>query len=162
TRDGLGATGDAHLALIDRAIRESSDPRAGELAVRLAYTLAAAAGTVSPASVTIAVQSAALLRDRALALLDARDLIAEAPASHEDVMKLLEAKRATRAFRVEQPTLTPLSAELQLEAMSAVTSLVRALDTLERATDTNPEADAATASLLDSHFAKRLDELGRA
>jgi hypothetical protein len=162
TRDGHGATGDAHLALIDRAIRSSSDPRAGELAVRLAYTLGAAAGTVSPASVSIAVQSAALVRDRELALLDAHDLINEAAALHQDVMTLLEAKRALRAFRVEQPTLAPLSSQLQLEAMNAVPSLVRALDTLERATAASPEADGATASLLDSHFAIRLDELGRA
>src|SRR5262249_54755249 len=37
TADGRGATGGAHLALIGRTIRAASDPRAGELAVRLAY-----------------------------------------------------------------------------------------------------------------------------
>src|SRR5262249_30737085 len=62
--DGHSATGAAHLALIDHVIRSASDPRAGELTVRLAYALAAAAGTISPANVSVAVQTAALLRDR--------------------------------------------------------------------------------------------------
>jgi hypothetical protein len=162
TPDGRGATGAAHLAFIDRAIRASSDPRAGELAVRLAYTLAAAAGTVSSASVPVAVQSAALVRDRELAERDVRDLIDDAAVQHENVMTLLAARRASHVFRVEQPTLAPLSAELQIEAITAVPALVRALDTLERVAPAGAETEAATASLLDMHFARRLDELGRA
>src|ERR1700712_2575633 len=35
--DGHGATGAAHVALIERAVRGASDPRVGELSVRLAY-----------------------------------------------------------------------------------------------------------------------------
>ena len=162
TPDGHGATGAAHVALIDRAIRAASDPRAGELAVRLAYSIAAAAGTVSPPSVGMAAQTAALTRDRELALLDVRDLIADAGEHHEDVMAALEARRAAHAFRVERPTLAPLPVQLQLEAMNAVPSLVRALDTLERVWPASPLSGAATASLLDTHFAKRLGELGRA
>jgi hypothetical protein len=49
--DGRGATGTAHLALIDQTVRTASDPRAGELAVRLAYLIASAKGTIAPSSV---------------------------------------------------------------------------------------------------------------
>ena len=45
TSDGRAARGVDHLALIERAIAEASDPRAGELAVRLAYMIAAAKGS---------------------------------------------------------------------------------------------------------------------
>src|SRR5437764_9503274 len=37
--DGRGAPAEAQLALIERTIRDASDPRAGELAVRLAYLI---------------------------------------------------------------------------------------------------------------------------
>ena len=160
TKDGRGATGDAHLALIDRAIRSASDPRAGELAVRLAYTLAAASGTISSASVPVATQVAALVRDRELALRDARDLIDDAATQHQDVMTVLETRRAAHALRVEQPPLAPLTSRLQVEAVDNVPGILRSLDTLEWSTSDDHEAAIASASLLDQHFARRLTELG--
>ena len=42
TDDGIGATGASHLELIERRIDVACDTRSGELAVRLAYMLAAA------------------------------------------------------------------------------------------------------------------------
>src|SRR6185312_3636378 len=39
--DGQGASGAAHLGLIESTIRTASDPRAGELAIRLAYQIEA-------------------------------------------------------------------------------------------------------------------------
>lgn len=159
--DGQGATGAAHLALIERSIRGASDPRAGELAVRLAYSLAAASGSVSSAGVTAAMQTAALLRDRELAMRDVRDLLADAAEDHDDVIALVQARRATHAFRVEQPPLEPVESSLQLEAIDNVSALVRAIDTLDRVTSHGTGAPVASASLLDAHFARRLDELGR-
>jgi hypothetical protein len=162
TTDGHGATGSAHLALIDRVVHSATDPRAGELTVRLAYTLAAAAGTVSPTSVPIAVQTAALLRDRELALRDVRELVSESAERHEDLMTALQSRRASRSFRVEHPPLAPLSPRLQIDAMSAVSSVLHAIDTLERVASPIVPVPTATASLLDTHFARRLAELGRA
>ncbi|MGH7616902.1 MAG: hypothetical protein ACREPM_06710 [Gemmatimonadaceae bacterium] len=158
--DGHGATGAAHLALIDRAVRGASDPRAGELTVRLAYTLAAASGAIAPWSVNTASQVAALLRDRELARRDVGDLVADASDRHEDVLTLLGSRRAARAFRVEQPALARLDSRLQVEAMGAVPALVRAIDTLERV-EPREAAPAATATLLGVSFAERLEELGR-
>ena len=65
--DGHGATGAAHLALIERTVRSASDPRAGELTVRLAYLIESAKGGIVSSGVTIAAQVAALVRDHELA-----------------------------------------------------------------------------------------------
>jgi len=159
SQDGRGATGAAHLDLIDRTIRSASDPRAGELAVRLAYLVASAKGTVAPTSVPVATRVAALLRDRELASADLRDLLTDASESRGDVMGLLNDRRDARAFRVEQPPLAPLPAALRIEAMDAVPAVVRALDTLDRSRPT-ASAPVASASLLSPAFASRLRELG--
>ena len=92
--DGHGATGAAHLALIDRTIRSASDPRVGELTVRLAYLIESGKGTLSPSAPGIATQVAALLRDRALAEEDLRDALADANQRHVDVPAV--DRRATR------------------------------------------------------------------
>lgn len=158
--DGHGATGDAHIALIERVIHSASDPRVGELAVRLAYSVASAKGALSSSALSIATQGAALVRDRALADADLRDLLADANDSQDDVMRLVVDRRGTRSFRVEQPTLAPLSAEEQVEAIDEVPSIVAALDTLDRASvETMP---VPRAPLLNEFFAERLGELGAA
>jgi hypothetical protein len=157
--DGRGATGAAHLALIDQTVRTASDPRAGELAVRLAYLIASAKGTIAPSSVSIATRVAALLRDRELASADLHDLLTDASEGRVDVMSLLNERRDARAFRVERPPLAPLSSSLRIEAMNAVPALVRALDTLDRAA--LPEASpVASFTVLSPRFARRLRELG--
>ena len=63
-RPGIGRY---HLQMIEAAIAEAADPRAGELAVRLAYTLAAGEGSVWRGAPRVVAQAAALARDRALA-----------------------------------------------------------------------------------------------
>jgi hypothetical protein len=157
--EGHGATGAAHLALIERTVRSASDPRAGELAVRLAYLIASSKGTVTPSSVGIATRAAALIRDRELASQDLRDLFADASGAHGDVITMLTQRRRARVFRVEQPPLVPLEANLRVEAMDAVPALLAALDTLDRAS-VDPAAPVASSSLLSGPFAKRLRELG--
>ncbi|HEU4787517.1 MAG TPA: hypothetical protein VFS57_08920, partial [Gemmatimonadaceae bacterium] len=131
TRDGQGTTGAAHLDLIERAIRSASDPRAGELAVRLAYMIAAGEGSVSPSSVGIATQVAALVRDRVLAEQDLSALLGDARQQRIDVMTLLVGRRVSRELQVEQPALAPLDGggALRTEAMDRVPALVRAIDT---------------------------------
>ncbi len=160
--DGRGATGAQQLALIERTVESASDPRAGELAVRLAYMIAAGRSTIASPAVGVATEAAALMRDRVLAQRDLADLLADASrdAQGRDVLTLLEDRREAGAFRVERPAAEPLSAELRTEAMNAVPALVRALDTLER----TPEprlAPRATYSLLGPRFAARAHTLGQ-
>ncbi len=156
--DGQGATGSAHLALIERAIATASDPRAGELAVRLAYQISASKGTITATSASVASEVAALLRDRAVATADLADLLAGAREDRQDVLAALETRRATRGFRVEQPLLTPLDGALQVEAMNAVPSLVRAIDTLDRVAA--PDRPVVSGSVIGTWFAARLAVLG--
>ena len=154
TRDGRGATGAAHLALIEHAVRSASDPRAGELAVRLAYMIAAGKGSVATSSVAIAAQVAALVRDHLMAEEDLRALLADAREQQVDVMTLLMSRRVSHGFKVEQPALEPLDAALRTEAMDETPALVRALDTLERVRS-EPAAPGASASVLGEAFARR-------
>lgn len=93
-----------HLRLISEAVREADDPRAGELAVRLAYLLASAEWTLSEADARLAMQVAGLVRDRELARADARRLLRTAERSGADVFALLRSWRAQRLFAVEAPT----------------------------------------------------------
>jgi hypothetical protein len=154
---GFGATGAAHLALIEHSVRSASDPRAGELAVRLAYLIESAKGALSSSAARVATQVAAQVRDQALASDDARDLLADANESHVGVLQLLASRRTAHAFRVEQPLLAPLDAHLQIEAMNAVPALVAALDTLDRVHPV--AASAASAPVLGPRFAARLGTL---
>jgi hypothetical protein len=159
--DGRGATGAQQLALIERAVESASDPRAGELAVRLAYMISAGKATIASPSVAIATEAAALVRDRLLAQRDLADLLVDATRDVEgrDVLSLLEDRREMGAFRVERPAAEPLDAELRTEAMNAVPSIVRALDTLDRAPAPRL-APRATEPLLGPRFAARARVLG--
>ncbi|HET9986851.1 MAG TPA: hypothetical protein VFQ38_24960 [Longimicrobiales bacterium] len=126
-RPGLGRY---HLELIQGAVQEARDPRSGELAVRLAYTLAAAEGSVGRRAPRLAAQTAALLRDRALARQDARRLIRMAEASDTDALDLLVHWRAERRFAVEQARLgaPPLDAEREvLELAPRLAEAIRLL-----------------------------------
>jgi len=158
--DGIGATGESHLDLIEKTIAEASDPRAGELAVRLSYMLASANGSISPTAVQAATDVAALIRDRTIATADIHDLLADANDQKVDVLEELSARRASRSFGVEQPGLAPLPPDLQMEAMRAVPRLVRAIDTLDR-WDADPHARErglarATSPVIGPYFAARL------
>ena len=161
--DGHGATGHAHLALIDRTVRSATDPRAGELAVRLAYSIAAARGTLAPSSVPTATRVAALVRDRELALADLRDVLSDATTRHADVLELVAERRVTHAFRVEQPPLVPIGVALQTEAMNAVPAVLQALDTLDRVGAVVASNVASPQwSVLGPRFASRLATLSQA
>ena len=157
--DGSSASGNDHLALIERAVEGASDPRAGELAVRLSYAIASAKGSISPAGVNAATDVAALVRDRASSLADVRDLLSDATAQHVAPLDLLKTRRAERVLRVERPGLSPLPAELQVEAMRAVPAILRAIDTL--GSRSNRLAARASAPVLGPYFAERLAVVAR-
>jgi hypothetical protein len=159
--EGRGATGAQQLALIEHTIESASDPRAGELAVRLAYMIAAGKAAVSSSAVVVATEAAALVRDRILAQRDLADLLADASRDAEgrDVLTLLEDRRESNAFRVERPAAVPLDPALRVQAMNAVPALVRALDTLQLAAAPRL-APRATQPLLGAGFAARARVLG--
>lgn len=126
----LAGVGRYHLRLIDNVISEAPDPRVGELAVRLAYALAAAEGSVSAEAPLLIAQAAALIRDRELARLDARRLVKAAQEVGADPIELVADWRAERSFEVERPALTPLPAEAEREAIEFALRLARSVQGL--------------------------------
>lgn len=136
--DGFGATGHLsrgasgrdHLELIEGAITEASGPRGGELAVRLAYTLAAAEGSVGERTPVLAARVAALIRDRELARNDALRLLRAAEAAAVSPLTLLPEWRADRRFVVEQPSIVPVPLEAERQAVELAPRMVRALRSL--------------------------------
>jgi hypothetical protein len=123
-RPALGAQ---HLELIDNAIRESRDPRSGEVAVRLAYAFAAAEGSLVSRAPEMGARVAALIRDRELARADAIRLLRAARDGAADPFVLLARWRAERRFEVEQPPMKSLSPSLEREAMELAPRLARAV-----------------------------------
>ena len=153
------ALGHEHLELIDNAIRESPDPRTGELAVRLAYALAAAEKSLAPRAPEIGARVAALVRDRELARNDAFRLLRAAQENGVDPLVLLRRWRAERRFEVEQPPMRLASAELEREAMDLAPRLAEALRELQaRRPDeaTAPRYDQTDRGLLGRFAAERL------
>ena len=149
--------GAAHLALIDHTIDSARDPRAGELTVRLAYALAAGEQTVTEQSDAIAAQVAALVRDRALAQADLRNLLRATDVQHIDPLAELVRRRRARALIVERPAAEPLDAELQSEGLAAVPRLLDSIRALSRASavaDSN--VSVASAPLLGLGSSSRL------
>lgn len=165
--DGLGLTSDSansasgadHVALIQGAVEAASDPRAGELAVRIAYSLAAAERTVSERAVPLAAQIAALARDRCLAQEDVRNLFRRARIDRRDVLDELPRLRAGHQFRVEQPSAAPLGTTLQVEAMQAVPAILDSIRALG-ADHHQLDRDVPQRSLLGPAVAERLADIG--
>ncbi|HET7553204.1 MAG TPA: hypothetical protein VFK04_18065 [Gemmatimonadaceae bacterium] len=160
---GTPIPGSTHLALVEKAVREAHDPRAGELAVRLAYAFAAAEHRVRASAPLTAASAAALVRDRELAREDARDLLREAWVRGEDPLRLLVDWRVARRFRVEQPVMEPLPPGSELEAMKLAPRLaarIKELGTEERSDESDP-AREESSSLLGA-AAWRLAQVARA
>ena len=130
-----GRVGAEHTALIERTIREAEDPRAGELAVRIAYSLAGAEALVRRSATRNAFRVAALLRDRELARRDARALLALAARRGTSVIALLPEWRAEGGPSVEAPLSVRLPAvteEEGLELARLASEGVRNLATSQR------------------------------
>jgi len=130
-----------HVTLVERTVENASDPRGGELAVREAYRLAAAAGSVGPRGPWLGAQVAALARDRVLARRDVERLLDMARRNRIDPLGLIPVWRLERRFSVERPLMDPLAANVERNALSAVGDLARDLDSL---------ATAARRSAVDS------------
>lgn len=124
TRPGLGRH---HLELIESAIAEARDPRSGELAVRLAYRLAAMEGSLQERAPTYANRAAALIRDRELARRDAERLLRSAAAVAGDPLRAIAHWRQERWLAVEQPVMAELPAEAEREALELAPRLADGL-----------------------------------
>lgn len=155
SRDGA-----RHLRLIDEAVARAEDPRAGELAVRLAYRLAVLEGTIDPVAFARAVEVAALLRDRESARRDARRLAASARARRTDPVLLVAEWRRGRRFEVEAPPLLPLPPASVREAVRAAPALLAALR--EVGADARPAPAAAPPPRLSLSSARALAAVARA
>lgn len=145
---GLGVQ---HQAIIDSVIASHSDPRVGELAIRLAYRLASAAGAVSRRAPEIATAAAAQSRDRVLAMRDARSLFTAADRDGLSRLTLMKIWRTTRKFDVERPVIVPLSARAEREAVESLPALVARIECV---TD-SANASAETARTLHRRTVER-------
>jgi hypothetical protein len=158
-RRGIGRF---HLELIENAIAEAPDPRSGELAVRLAYGLAAAEGSVSSRAPELVVQAAALIRDREVARADAARLLQAARQNGAEAVRLVPLWRAERAFLVEAPLMAALPPDAERAALELAPRLaagIRALGPRLAAGGLAPQPRAGAASLLSPATAGRLVEL---
>ena len=139
--EGTWRAGDEHRAIVDSVVLSAADPRAGELAVRLAYRLAAASGTVHRRAPWVAAHAAAAVRDRVLASRDARALLAAALVEESDPLPMVLAWRAARRFAVERPVLLAPPASVERAALDEVQPLLARIDSAT----THERADTARA-----------------
>lgn len=122
--------GQLHLALIDSVVRDASSPRVGELTVRLAYQLATASGALSGRAPELATTAAAQVRDRLLAVSDARNLLEAAGETEVGRFTLMRMWREARRFAVERPVIVPLSAREERDAIVRLPQLVARLEAI--------------------------------
>jgi hypothetical protein len=123
--NGQSAAGEQHLLLITRSVSGAEDPRAGELAVRLAYTLASAERLVDGSAVLLAAEAAAMIADRELARREAKALVRS--GRRTDPIEVVRERRGRRAFYVERPVLLAPSEEVELSAIALVAPLLDSL-----------------------------------
>jgi hypothetical protein len=159
---GSHATGSAHLGLVEKAVRDAHDPRAGELAVRLAYAFATAEHRLRSSALSTAAAAAALVRDRELAREDVQDLLRDAWVGGRDPLALLSAWRVARRFRVEQPLIEPLPAASELEAMELAPKLAAEITALGGEEDGDDDEPAGEDASLLGGAAARLAQVVRA
>jgi hypothetical protein len=138
--DGSGL---AHRQFMESVTETVESPRAAELALRLAYSVGTASGTVSHRAGAVALAAVAQARDRSLAMRDVAALLTEARRERRDPVDMVPFWRASRRFGVEQPLAHPPSAEDERQAVELLPTLLSRLDSLAPA-----PAPAATVRLL--------------
>ena len=146
---GLGVQ---HQAIIDSVVASYPDPRVGELAIRLAYRLAAASGVVTRRAPEIATAAAAQSRDRILSMRDARALFAAADRDSVSRLTLVKLWRYSRRFEVERPVIVPLTTRAERDAVASLPALV---SRIERASQTTNPFAATARSLYSQNTERR-------
>jgi hypothetical protein len=174
TVDGVGyrvdpravaPTGDAagsvrHLELIEGAVLRSPDPDAGVLAVRLAYAMAEAEGSVVSGLPARVAQAAALIRDRAVSREDARRLL-RAAGGGTDPLTLVTVWRVERRFMVESPAVLSVGSQRERDAIALAPRLldgVRSIGDRPRVGPLVPAPEARQTPLLSPVAAISLAE----
>lgn len=148
-----------HVALIDSVVGAARNPRGGELTIRQAYRLAAAAGLVGRRGPWLGTQTAALARDRALARGDVVRLLATARRNRMDPLGLIPVWRLERRFEVERPLMDSLRSDVERDALAHVPEVERALESIaavERAAARDSAAAPAFSAGLSPEAARRL------
>lgn len=125
TEAGQSAPGDPHLALIQQVLARAQNPRAAELAVRFAYTLAVAERLLDGVAPVLAAEAAALLADREIARREANLLLRSARGA--DPIEIIRGRRSRRAFYVERPALLTPTDEMERAAIAMVPTLLDAI-----------------------------------
>lgn len=122
--------GDHHLTLIERELA-ADDPRAGELAVRLAYQLASAERIIARPALPVIAQAVALVRDRQLIRADVDRLLDAARLEGRSPIALIPEWRAGRRFASERPA-SEVSQDIATErrALPRVSSIVDSIRVL--------------------------------
>ena len=151
---GPAAAGSAHLALIDQAIDEAKDPRLGERVVRLAYSIAASAGYISPRALPAVIEVVAQRRDRALAQRDLDAMIDRVQRSGDDLIDEIVAARSRRQFAVESPLLAFHAGDEGLEAVAPL------VERVERVVADPAAVSVGNRSLLPAAMASLVGRMG--
>lgn len=125
---GRSVAGEQHLALIGDAVVNAENPRAAELAVRIAYTLASAERVVEGAAPLLAAEAAAMLADRELARREAKDLVRASGSS--DPIEAVRRRRERRALYVERPIMLVPDGDIEDAAIALAAPLLDALRTM--------------------------------
>jgi len=152
----------AQLTLIDATIARARDPRAAELALRLAYALADARGTISRRAIAAAARVAALRADRVLAKQDVMRLLQSSRESNADPLLLMRSWRAWRRFQVESPPMRPVPPSEERDALDAAQSLSIAVGRAATLIgDAEPPALGSQRPILGRGASLQLAELAR-
>ena len=126
---GRNVPGESHLAIIESRITNAEDPRSAELALRLAYTLAAAERVVESSAPQIVAHAAALVADGEAGRREAMQLLRGERA--DDAIASIAESRKHHSLYVERPVLMAPSRSLEDAAISNVGEIldsIRALD----------------------------------
>jgi hypothetical protein len=147
------AVGEQHLSLITRAVADAADPRSGELAVRLAYTLASAERTLDGSATLLAAEAAAMVADRELARREATAMLRSVRGS--DPVDVVRRHRARLSFYVERPVLLAPDGALERAAIPLAMSLLDSLRVM-RADREMPSVEPTEVVDASSAFAASL------
>ena len=121
SENGRPAVGEQHLDVITDAIVHAENPRAGELAVRFAYTLAHTERIVDAAAPMLATEVAALIADREIARREGIDIVRSAKI---DPVEEIRRRRARRGFYVERPVLLAPERDIERDAVAMAPALL--------------------------------------
>ena len=131
--------GDHHLALIERELA-APDPRAGELAVRLAYALAAGERLIARPALPVIAQAVAIVRDRELVAGDIARLFEAARIEGRSPLVLIPAWRAARRFASERPATETQDHATEQRALPRVSSILDSVRVLANGFETGTAA----------------------